>query len=283
MSQTTFPFRVHSPDGLGKLLFQRRGALFHALMACFVYWPVCLFMPVGLALIIRKQGFANVPVAALAFGVVMCLGMGLMGYLGLAQYRLFRVHEGGVSKRAWGRTRFLLFEEVDRFWFGGGQTYAKGAYVGPSYSLAFYPAPDSDRRPIFAELPSFKFAARQEFSDRELESLRDWMYQVLSERMWQQIQAGQPVDWTKSLRFLPEGLEYQPKGTSAGERQVHPYGSITRVDVDFLVGRLSIAVGDDSNPRIVEKLVRQPNDIPGLILLDRLRRGSTPDGEGKFH
>jgi hypothetical protein len=213
MQKTTYPYRTPSPHGLGKVLFQRRGAFFHALMACLVYWPVCLFIPVGLALVVRKQGIGNVPLEVVAIGVIMCLGMGLMGYFGLAQYSLLRVHEGGVSKRAWGRTRSLLFEEIDGFWFGGGHTYAKGAYLGPSYSLAFYPAPDSDKHPILVELPSFRFTARQEYSDHELESLRDWMYQMLSERMWKQLQAGQPVDWTRHLRFLTEGLGYQPKKT----------------------------------------------------------------------
>src|SRR5262245_10254163 len=106
-TMATNSLRMHSPDGLGKVLFQRRGAFFHALMACLIYWPACLFLPVGLALVIRKQGIGNVPVGVLAFGVIMCVGLGFMGYFGLAQYRLFQVHEGGVSKRSFGRTRSL--------------------------------------------------------------------------------------------------------------------------------------------------------------------------------
>jgi hypothetical protein len=207
MPKTECPYRNPSPEGLGRVLFQRRGALFHALMACLVYWPICLIIPVGLALVLRKQGIGNLrDLGVVAFGVVMCLGLGFMGYFGLAQYNLLRIHEGGVSRRAWGRTRFLLFEEIDRFWFGGGHTYARGAYLGPSYSLAFYPAPGSDQRAIFVELPSFRFNAREQYSDHELESFRDWMYEALSEWMRAKLQAGQPVDWIKRLRFLPEGL-----------------------------------------------------------------------------
>jgi hypothetical protein len=271
MSMTTSPFQMSSPDRLGKVLFQRRGAFFHALMACLVYWPLCLFIPFGLALIIRKQGIANVPWGVLVFGVLGCLGMGLMGYLGLAQYSLLCVHEGGVAKRSWGRTRSLLFEEIDRFWCGGGQTYAKGAYVGPSYSLAFYPAADSGKRPILVELPSFRFAARQEYSDRELEGLRDWIYQKISERLWKQMQAGQPVDWTKHLRFLPEGLQYQPQTGSREDSQVYPYESLSHIHLDALTGRLTILVDGGFEAQIVEKMVRHPNDVPGLMLLDRLR------------
>jgi hypothetical protein len=258
-------------------------------MACLVYWPICLFVPVGVALIVRKQGIANVPIAVLAFGAFMSLGMGLMGYLGLAQYSLFRVHEGGVSQRAWGRTRTLLFEEVERFFIGGGHTYARGAYLGPSYSLAFYPTVDSGKRPLFVELPSFNFNSPQLYSDIELEGLRNWMYQTWSERMRKQLDAGHAVDWTTHLRFLPEGLEYRSKGTAGDGSEVIPYLSVSNFLFDWQRGKLSIFVGADAQPRIVEKLVRQPNDVPGLILLDGLRRhgagearqGSWPNGEGK--
>jgi hypothetical protein len=272
MQNPTYPYRATSPGGLGKLLFQRRGALFHALMACLVYWPVCLLTAVGLALVFRNKGIANVPPGVSFFGVAMCLGMGTLGYFGLAQYSLLRVHEGGVSRRAFGRTRCLLYEEIDGFWFGGGHVYAGGAYLGPSYSLAFYPAPGSAKRPVFVELPSFRFTARQAYSDHELESFRDWMYQMLSERMWERLQAGQPVNWTRHLRFLPEGLEYRPQKASGEREGVYPYAAIRRAELDLLAGKMTICVGADSEPFIAERMVRQPNDVPGLMLLDRLRR-----------
>jgi hypothetical protein len=111
--------------------------------------------------------------------------------------------------------------------------------------------------------------------DDQLEHLRTWLYQVLTERMWQQLQGGRPVDWTKHLRFLPEGLESRSGRKSSEDRQVHPYGSIGRVDLDLRIGKLHVCLGTSSEASIVEKMVRQPNDVPGLMLLDRLRRRGT--------
>ena len=79
-----------------------------------------------------------------------------------------------------GNYRHIRFEDIEGFWFGGGHLYAEGAYLGPSYSLAFYPAPASGKRPLFVELPSFRFHAREEKSDQDLEGFRDWMHQQLS-------------------------------------------------------------------------------------------------------
>jgi hypothetical protein len=203
-----------------------------------------------------------------------------MAYFSLEQYNLLRVHEGGVSRRAWGRTRTLLFEQIDGFWFGGGHVYAKGAYLGPSYSLAFYPPPGSGERPLFVELPSFRFTARQHYSDHELESFRDWMYQVLSERMRKLLQEGQPVEWMKRLRFLPEGLEYQRISGSGEDKQVFPYASISRVEVDWHGGHLKLFIGAEPEPQVSERMVRQPNDVPGLMLLARLRSGGMASAPG---
>jgi hypothetical protein len=280
MQNAAYPYRNPSPQGLGRVLFQRRGALFHALLACLVYVPVGVLILVGLVLIVRKQAVGNLrDLGVIALGAVFCLGMGLMAYFSLRQYNLLRVHEGGVSRRAWGRTRSLLFEEIDRFWFGGGHVYARGAYLGPSYSLAFYPAPGSARRPLFIELPAFRFTARQPYSDQELERFRDWMYQVLSERMRKLLLDGQPVEWTRRLRFLPEGLEYQPNGRSGEDKQVYPYTSISRIEMDWHRGHLKLFIGAATEPQAVEKMVRQPNDVPGLMLLAGMRAGgmsSTP-------
>jgi hypothetical protein len=273
MQETTYPFRMPAPEGLGKVLFQRRGALFHALTACLFYWPLCLLALVGMALIVAKQGVGNVPAGVLVFGVLLCLGMGFAGYVGLEQYSLLRVHEGGLVKRGWGRTRTLLFEEIEAFVFIGGHAYARGAYLGPSYYLAFYPAQASGKRPLIVQLLSFRFTARQEYSDRELEGLRDWLYQVLSDRMRRQFLAGLPVDWVRRLRFLPEGLEHRG---ARKDKQVYPYASITAVSVDWQTGNVNIFTSSAPRPQIVEKMVRQPNDVPGLLLLDWLRRGQ-PD------
>jgi hypothetical protein len=97
MQNTAYAYRTPSPGGLGKSLFQRGGSLFHALMACLVYWPVCLFAAVGLAMALRNRGIGNVPLGFIVFGVAICLGMGILGYLGLAQYSFARVSRPDLS------------------------------------------------------------------------------------------------------------------------------------------------------------------------------------------
>ena len=270
MQDATHPSLDSSRDSLGNVLLERRGSFSLALITCLYSVPATILGAAGAVMIPWKHGIGDLrDLGLIAFSLAICVTGAFITRFALDQCSLMRVHEGGVSKRSWGRTRSLLFRDIDGFWCDGSHHYSHGAYTGPSYSLHFYPVWEIGERPLKVELPSFLWNASERRPDQDLESFCGWMHQMLCERMRQQLQAGQPVDWLERLRFLPEWLEYRRKEGYRLREEVYPYASIRTVE---LVGQrnLRIFIDVDSEPQISVKTARQPNDVSGLMLLEWL-------------
>jgi hypothetical protein len=180
----------------------------------------------------------------------------LVFFLRGLRYRSLVFHESGVSQSAWGGRRALLFTDIETFVCDG------------NLRLDFLPAIGSPLRPI-----RFRHCYRK--FDLDLASLVEHLSGVVMARIGRNFTT-EPVPWTSRLRFLPNGLEYRPRGV---------FGSPPPVTVPYhltsyrVVGKhFYLHVAGQPRP-VVREALAGPNFYPGLHLLRsvyaRLHQGTT--------
>jgi len=262
---------------LGKMLFERRGAsMTSVIVACALVGPLGLLLAV--ASVSTLFGGPSLVWQAIAGLVAMAALCGGVVYYYLYVFNvIFRVYEHGVSKEVWGTSIPLLYDEIESVLFIYLCQYTNGAYSGNGYVIHFYPFADRNKSSLHFEFSEMVFTAREVQFDKNLAKLRDECHRLIHLRMQQQIHAGDPVHWMKGLRFLPEGLEHQRDNRPV----VIPYFDIRTAEIapsrwGLRLQELNIFVGSEKKPLITAEFLRQPNNVPGLMLLNQLMSQDGP-------
>jgi hypothetical protein len=248
----------HGPEdgGLGRILFERRdpGHTTIWLIGVAVVWG-----SFGLLFLSHQDaealwlGFSSL-LASLGFGLAACLSVYHK------RIAFFRCHEWGVRQRGLFKDRVLRYQDLASFTYGASAELVPHAgWTGKTtVTLVFEPIPEQKANRI-----SYMDSLRK--PDATLEHIRDHISYILTTRMLEQHQHGQPLRWTSKLCFLPEGLQYQPhRWFGRRVTQVLPYDQIARYHLDQYTFSLWAKEGD--KPAIQES-PSVPNFFPGFIIL----------------
>jgi hypothetical protein len=239
-------------DHLGRIIFERKPA--KSSLVSLVVLSVAFFIA---ALVFAACAIMQLNLAFLALA---CLGAGVACSLGVLHCRraAFRCHQYGVSLSGIRRTRVLRYADLEAFSYSAIRHFHHGAYTGTSLGLSFEPA--AERK---AERIRYNVTLRN--ADTELDNLRDQVSQMMAARMAQRLAAKQPADWTRRLRFLPEGIEYRPPGFfSRKEPVLVRYADIRHYTLEK--GTFFLWVGDHKKP-LVREATAARNFFPGYYLL----------------
>jgi hypothetical protein len=241
----------HPQDGLGRILFQRKAK------------PITIIVLVVLAVILPLVGIAFVlfptETAMFVAGVIMILAGPL---LGLAAYSCsksnFRCHEWGVYQAGMTGEKRLMYTEVASFSYSATRHYHNGAYTGTQLQLSFQPLSG-------AKSAAITYGTQVNNEDADLEQLRDFVARVVSGRMASELAEGRPVQWTKNMIFMPEGIQYTPSGFfGKGQTQFLPHENYGGWNMDQGVFYLF----ERGKPKsVMSENVGEANFYPGFFLL----------------
>ncbi len=266
------PSESAPPDGqgLGRLIFERKTSRVGAGL-CAGIAVMLLGMATFLLLSLPAMPPADQANARtwtwICLGGAVCL-IPFAIHLWLAR---FRCHERGVYKAGLLGKRTLRYEDVDSFLYTATRHFHNGVYTGTVFTLRFGTAGGGRSKSIGYHV-SLKHA------DQELENLRDFVSRVIASRMGRQLGAGQPVTWTKRLRFLPQDLEYQRRSFfSRKDPLVIPYTNIYWYSLQ--TGYFYLWVREQPKKPLLTEGVGVQNFFPGYYLLASmlpLSNSSTP-------
>ncbi|MBS0266370.1 MAG: hypothetical protein JSS02_30850 [Planctomycetes bacterium] len=255
-----------SEERLGRILFERKPD--RASQICVWLLPV-LTLAAGLGLL----GVWLIPALGARPGVqvaiLIMLGIALLSWLiVLSQAVEFRVCEHGVRRKWLFWMSQLRYSQMNSFTYSAVRQYVKGAYAGTRFSLTFC-APTEGKPKTLSYTKTLRNA------DLELENLREHVSEIIAQRMYADFAAQQPVTWTDSLRFLPEGVEYRARTLFGRKAPVLiPFSQIAGFDSDN--GEFHLWVHDKKKP-IAKEEINKPNFFPGYHLLARVL-ASRPTG-----
>jgi hypothetical protein len=238
-------------DGLGRILFQRKPKpITVAILAI-----LAVLLPlVGIGLIV----FAT-ETAMWVTGLVLLVAGPLCG---LGSYGClksnFRCHEWGVYQAGMTGEKRLMYNEVASFSYSATRHYHNGVYTGTQLQLNFQPMPGAKSGPI-------TYGTQVTNEDADLEQLRDFVARVVSTRMASELAEGRPVQWTKNMIFMPEGIQYTPSGFfGKGQTQFLPHENYGGWNMDQGVFYLF----ERGKPKsVMSENVSEANFYPGFFLL----------------
>ena len=241
-----------STHGLGRVLFERKMAR---------GWVITLWVLAVLSLMAGA-------VMAIAEWWLLLGGLGFAGVFVLCALNgarsVFRCHERGVYKRSLMGERELRYDELASFSYGATRHYHNGVYTGTHLTLKFIPPAESGKKALY-------YNTTTKHGDAELDNLRDHISGVLAARMAELLSQNQPVQWTKNLRFMPEGIEYRPAGFLGRKDAVLlPFDQIHGFDIQQ--GFFMIWEKEKKKP-VISEAISEDNFFPGYFVLLTLSQG----------
>jgi hypothetical protein len=187
--------KVVDETSLGRILFERKQNVIAVVVSAIVFM---VFTLIGIV-----AGFESIGLAIAALILIVVVAV-LAGFVALSMGRL-KCHERGVQQTSAFGSRSLRYDQVERFTFSAIRQYVNGGYTGTTLNLAFDPLPSSGAKRIV-----YNTSVKGE--DGDLDALRDHIARVIAARMSRDFAAGQTVEWTDSITFLPTGIQYVPSG-----------------------------------------------------------------------
>jgi len=241
-------------EGWGRILFERKGPVW-------LLWilPVAA-LGAGLWLVSQEEIVVG--------GITLAAG----GLVALIAWRMrkatFRCQEHGVCKVGlFGETR-LRYDEIEIFSYNAIRQFVNGIYSGTNLKLSFAGGPAAGGKDI-------SYSTTVSGSDDDLDNLRDHVSNVIANGMAAQLAEGRSVQWTRNLRFLPEGIEWTQRGLLGVRKSplLISYEQVVNFDVEE--GRFRLYTAEGGKPIATENIA-EPNFFPGFHLFLRLY---TPDEE----
>lgn len=248
---------LETGEELGRLLFERRPGRFAALAFAAVAVVCLVFGLYQLPAALMRGDGVQIAVGgiALAAGVSICVAAWCV------RRTVYRFHEQGVRCSGVLANRSLRYADIESFTYSAVRHFHNGRYTGTAVICSLRPRREASGSAI-------RYRAFVRDGDEELTSLRDHIAARIADRMHRELVAGNSVPWLRHVRFLPEGLEYRPRGWfGPKERRVLPFIEVT--DVRFDAGRLFVWRRGQSKP-VLRESTGQPNLFPGAHLLASL-------------
>jgi hypothetical protein len=248
--------------GLGRIIFQRDKSLSRAAYLVLIVLGIALILGgatlVGCALVLSNNQKDMAGVSVIGF-VILLFGTAAVVVAGLTRVDVFRAHVLGLSRTTWLGRKVLRYEDIEAFTWSATRVYVNGAYTGTRMLIRATPRSG-------AEAETVTYRTNVKGQDAELDNLRDYIAQIVGERLKKDVEGGRRVWWTDRLSFVAEGVEHKPGGLFGAGRDVEliPYGDVTRYDMQQ--GQLRVYVSGSDRPRFTVS-VATPNFFPCLHLL----------------
>jgi hypothetical protein len=240
--------------GLGRIIFERR-ARRGSFTAALVFAVLLLLIGVILA-VAGIAGHAYEPLLW-AFACVAGSAACVLGGLHVLRAR-FRCHEHGVYKAGLFGARTLRYADLASFTYTATRHFHNGAYTGTMFQLGFDPVAGQGGK-------SIRHSVMLPHADQELENLRDQVSRIIAARMANHLRGDAPVQWTRHLTFVREGIEYKPTGVF---RRKEPVFVAFKEVYSYQIhqGTFFLWVRGEQKP-VVREAMTQPNFFPGFYLL----------------
>ncbi|MEM7454344.1 MAG: hypothetical protein AAF456_08305 [Planctomycetota bacterium] len=236
----------HSAGGLGRVLFERKMAR---------GWVITLWVFAASSLIAGILIGIGEP-WLIPGGLILAALFAISAWSGSRS--VFRCHERGVYKRSLLGERELRYDELTSFSYGATRHYHNGVYTGTHLTLKFIPPTDSGRKSLF-------YSTTTKHGDAELDNMRDHISGVIASKMAEMLTNNQPVQWTKNLRFAPDGIEYRPAGFLGRKDAVLlPFDQIHGFDIQQ--GFFMIWEHGKKKP-VISEAISEDNFFPGYFVL----------------
>jgi len=247
---------------LGHLIFERRPShirLVAVILLAYLLGLVSLSMFVALIFAFAESRSVFVGIFVVV-NVSVCVAWSYLLRQFDSRSPFYRFHEYGVHKRGLFGEKKLQYQEVASFTYKAVRCFVNGVYTGTIFTLVIDPLPQHKSKRI-------SYSVMLQNPDDELDNIRNHIARILANRMLLQFQQGQPIRWAEHLRFIPQGLEYRPKGWIARKSvQVIPYNQIhCYIDQGILyIQDLKIC------KFVIQECTSARNFFPGLIMLGLL-------------
>jgi hypothetical protein len=240
---------------LGRVLFQRHRTNWLSVLIVIGSIAGALALAAGLEVYI--------PAAVLIVG-----GLIAAFIVGKTHPCSFQCHERGVHHVGVFGEKLIRYDEVASFSYGATRQFVNGVYSGTFLNLAFVRDPGLGGGSIM-------FSEKVSGQDEDLDKLRDHISGVIAARMAGDFSQGRSVQWTRNLRFVPDGLEYSPAGLFGRKAMVHvPFADMGGFYLHD--GKFHLKGGPEGKVLIVEQ-VSEPNFFPGFAMLGLIL--APPEGQ----
>jgi hypothetical protein len=255
------------PDGsLGRVYFERAPSrrailILRILIVALAAASIGCGLVVGLVL--RDIGPS---IVLMLLFLSLAAGCGLL-FASLRQ-KVFRCYEYGVFQAGLFGKRALRYDDVEAFTYSAVRRFYHGAYMGSTFTLQFEPRQGKGLSRIRVTFSLFN-------ADDELDRLRDTISRLIAGRMYRQLKANEPVEWTSRLRFLPQGLEYAT-GWFRRRTVVIPYSDIAGNKLEQ--GKFYLWTKRKKKAIVREQTSRR-NFFPGYFLLMAVAQGAPLNDE----
>lgn len=263
------------PRSLGRLLFERGPG---SRVLFLVGWLLTLALGISSFVVFRRA-------AGMVVGPEQMQFRWIAGSLGVAAFLFavsllrrkggrFRRFAFGIQQRGFFGVRSLRFTEIGNMTYSSHRNHSHGVYTGTTLTMSFVPIPSTGLRPI-------RTCLNIKNSDAEFDKLRDDVAVVIARRMHDFWSQNGYCPWMPFLRFVQEGVEYQPL-TYTGRKQakVIPYATITNFSIDESLFRVWIP---DQKNAVINEDIGQPNFYPGLVFLTQLLPSFQEGNAGALH
>lgn len=206
-----------------------------------------------------QQQDAQEKLETFVHGCAFTLGSFLLGIAALSVYKtVLRIHKHGVSKRNLFGTRRVRYEELDSISFRKERQYGERGYVGTQYFFDF-----GCGGKVFYFITTIK-------ADRDdLEDVRDYVAQIIAQKLAAELEAEGAAPWTSRLRFVRSGVEY----LRDKQWQRIPYAELGTCEID---GSLFYLRSKTCEFPLMQEYTIVPNFYPGYALLLERTKAASP-------
>ena len=238
------PAPPESKEGLGRVLFEKKGSRANSLIAGILGVP-CLLMGAAMA---RTEIVIGLCVAA--FGAL------LVGVAVAVTRSSFRAHERGIVKRSLFGQTSLLYANVERMTYAATRHYYNGVYTGTSISLK-----------CAGGGTSLSFTRTIKGSESDLDSIREHIAKLIAGRYYERIKGGEEVAWANGIRLSRHGLRFNRSKLMGKGEELRPAWGDIRYSID--AGYLNVFV-PGQNKVAIQVPCAADNFYPGLVLFEIL-------------
>ncbi len=240
------PEKARETKGIGRLLWQRRGATAAVGIAVTLLLAASVY-----AIWVFNESW--IAIALIAILTVLLVGV---SYYTLSSQRLF--YERGLRIRTAFGSRSLLYSDVARFTWAATRQFINGVYTGTAIHAKLVPDSGTPIRLGFSSGTS---------DENALELLRQQIAIAVADRLEAAFNRGERVQWSADAVFFQDHLEHRPP-KMIGKAAMRKSGY---KDLAFRMenGTFYLVTPDDDKPSL-EIPAATENFWPGMILLERL-------------
>ncbi len=175
----------------------------------------------------------------------------------VAAFSRFQIFEQGIRKRSLFGERELLYSDIESLSFNQTRNYVNGAYTGTSYKLSLNPV-GSDR--------PLRVSGTAKGDDEEVGAVEQHITPLVAEKMFTQLENGQPAAWGRHAQLTREGIQVTGRsGFAGGKARLVPYSPDLSTKIN---GGICDVFAPGEKKRFLRLNCDSLNFYPGLLVIE---------------